>query len=67
MNRVSAEFIGHQPISNGSIRLYNIIGPHEREGSTVTVRTLIEEGIPVDLPLKDLIQELQAIKGLVEN
>ena len=71
VNKIAAKFVGHQEVGQGSsgkverIRLYNIVGPHERKGSTVTVRTLIAEGIPVDLSLNDLIQELTTIKELV--
>lgn len=62
--KLTAEFVGLQPteIPGFVFRLYNIVGEHRLSGSTVTVDTLVKEGIAVpDLDKKQLREELAAL------
>lgn len=61
---VTAEFIGFQ----FGFRLYNIIGDHPRTGSTVSVKTLVEEGIDIpDLPPEEVFLEYRKIENMIRK
>ncbi len=66
--KVIARYIGQQPLLDGrSIRCYNVEGQHRLDGSTVSVRTLVEEGIDAGLSPRDLAQELILIDDFMKG
>lgn len=61
---LGAKFIGLQEteIAGLSIRVYNVVGNHPLAGSTVSARTLVEQGIPVsDLTPEELQAEVELV------
>lgn len=63
--KVTAYYIGSQKTAEPgfSFRLYNVAGPHLLDGSTVTVDTLVENGIPInDMTAMEIEREVAAIK-----
>ena len=61
---VSAKFIGLQC----GMRLYNVTGNHPLKGSTVSVKTLVEEGIEVpDLTPDQISTEYRKITEFLDD
>lgn len=63
MNKITSEFIGLQTAGDEKLRFYNVVGEHRLKGSTVTVDTLVKEGIEIpDLTKEEIEEELKRIE-----
>lgn len=64
-----AEFAYIQDMGDGiKLRYYHVRGDHALEGSTVSIKTLVENGIDItDIPLKEIVAEFLKAKDFIEK
>lgn len=64
MDGVIAKFLG----MDYGFRLYNIEGPHPMNGSTVSIKTLVDEGIDItDLSPEQVDREYKRIEQFLRE